>query len=321
MLRLAVNAYERQMKRIPEGNSASKRAKTRTDYSSVELLGEDDELPCVMLEQRNPGLTDGLVEFKKIGHKYYFPWESEEEAARLPAIISCTTFIDLHAGKFAREEIAAKKAANGGYAESEGEGKTTEQILKLWEYWADKGTSTHYLFHAYFNRMPHQKNTWVKRLLKRFLADHPDLEIYWSERLLADVGLRLGGSADALFRIKSRPGWFYIVDWKTCRKILRHGIDDCFKVDGKCQPKPGQVCKRYFEHPAVAHLEKCNFNKYAIQLSLYRYLFETTEKLQIAGQALVVVNDNLLDYDMHETPYLRQEIESMFEEREMLMLG
>lgn len=308
------------MKRADQTNTGSKRVKTRTDYTPVRILEDDEELPCVLLEQRNPSITEGLVEFKKIGHKYYFPWETEQEAAHLPSIVSCTKFIDFYAGDFHREKIAEKKALAGGYDQSEGQGKTKEEILVLWTRWQELGSSTHYLFHAYFNKMPHQKNTWPKHLLKKFLADHPDLEIYWSEHLLADVSLRLAGSADALFRIKSRPGWYYIVDWKTCRTILKHGIDDCFKVDGKCQPKPDQVCTRYMKHPILSHLEKCNYNKYSIQLSLYRYLFETTEKLQIAGQAIVVINERLLDYDMHTTPYLHREIEGMFEERAMLFI-
>ena len=302
-----------EMKRSLEASPEPKRAKLKEDCAPLKLV--DEELPCVLLEQLHPGLSDGAIHFRKEGHKYYFPWESEEDAKRLAPILSTTTFIGQFEGHFPREEAAAEKAEKGGYSEAEGKGKTKEEILALWEYWADKGTSTHYLFHAYFNRMPYQKGTWEKKLLKRFLRDHSNWKIYWSERLLADIELRIGGSADAVFQCLDRPGWFYLIDWKTCRQILRHGIDKCYKVDGKCQPKPGQVCTRYMEHPAVRHLEKCNYNKYSLQLSIYRYMLETTENMKIAGQALVVINSRLLDYDKHETPYLRSEIEDMFTER------
>ena len=306
------------MKRQITPTREAKRVKSKEEYVPLELV--DEELPCVLLEQLHPGLSDGKVQFKKIGHKYYFPWECEEDTKRLAPILSTTTFIGQFGDHFPKEEAAEEKAAKGGYDASEGKGKTKEEILALWEYWADKGTSTHYLFHAYFNRMPYQKGTWEKHLLKRFLADHPNLKIYWSERLLADIELRIGGSADAVFQCLDRPGWFYLVDWKTCRQILRHAIDKCYKVNGKCQPKPGEVCKRYMPHPAVSHLEQCNFNKYSLQLSIYRYMLETTENMRFVGQALVVINGRLLDYDKHETPYLRQEIDDMFTERALAIM-
>lgn len=308
------------MKRRLSLRHEPKRQKTRDEYVPIELV--DEELPGVLLEHLHPGFTDGLIRFRKEDHKYFFSWETEEEIKEknLVPIISTTTLIAQYAGHFPREEAAERKARAGGYKESEGKGKTKEEILALWTHWADRGTSTHYLFYAYFNRMPYQKGTWEKHLLKQFLRDHPNWKIYWSEKLLADIELRIGGSADAVFQCLDRPGYFYLIDWKTCRQILRHGIDQCYKVDGRCQPKPGQVCTRYMTSPIVSHLENCNYNKYALQLSIYRNILEATERIKFIGQAMVVINPNLLTYDIHETPYLLNEVEEMFNDRALQVM-
>lgn len=312
-------------KRVHCRNHEAKRQRVQREPAAVKaeceelrIVPEDEEVPCVRLREAHPGRTDKLVVFIKEGHKYYFPWETEEQRRLLPSILSCTTFIHGFLGHFDKKAASEGKAAAGGYAE-EGGVVEPEAIVRLWEYWGVRGTATHYLYELIGNEMPHQKHTWEAKLLRRFLWDHADFEWYWTERLVADVALRLGGSVDAVFRLRSRPNCFYIVDWKTCRSIMKRGIDKCFKRDGRCEPLPGQVCTRYCPHPITRHLENCNFTAYSLQLTLYRDLLERTEGLNIVGQALVVVNTRQLDYDMLETPYLKAELEEMFMERALTL--
>ena len=67
--------------------------------------------------------------------------------------------------------------------------------------------------------------------------------------------------------------------------------------------------KRLF-HP-ISHLEDCNYNKYALQLSFYAYLSELNAE-RIGRLALLWINDNdeIITYPV---PYMKETIKAIID--------
>ena len=64
------------------------------------------------------------------------------------------------------------------------------------------------------------------------------------------------------------------------------------------------------------HLEECNYNTYATQLSGYAYMAEKTYGVKIGKLFIVWIRynekDDKLDYTMIPVPYMKIEIEALF---------
>jgi hypothetical protein len=165
--------------------------------------------------------------------------------------------------------IVRNKAAD---PESPYFGMTQQDIIQMWAESGkdarEKGTNLHrdiecFLLHKTIPSEPSIE--WD--MFVDFLSDHQDWVPIGSEvRVHND---KIAGTIDAVFKT---PDGIVLVDWKRCKSIDFSGH--------------GQGLGH------MKHVEDCNYNKYSLQLSLYRQLIhECVHKCYI-----VVMHPNLDKY-------------------------
>ena len=112
-----------------------------------------------------------------------------------------------------------------------------------------------------------------------------------SEVIVYSTELSIAGTVDILAK-DNNTGWYEIIDWKTSKRIDTSSYNE----------KMGT-------HKVTQHVMDCNFNHYALQLSLYRYILEIFYELEINNQIIAHLKNDKVNA-LH-VPYMRKEIEAM----------
>ena len=212
---------------------------------------------------------------------------------------SVTQFLKRFIPPFDREKWSAHTARKKGISQ--------DAVLSQWDasayYSQELGKRTHSFMEAIayakmgkgFATPPPRdfRETMIRGSCMRFWLAHPELIPIMPERKICVPAWRLGGTIDLL--TKTPDGQIYLVDWKTNNAI------DTYSKYGES-----------LIHP-LHHLDNCNFQQYALQLSLYAYMLEKRYGYQIAGLILVhLTEENFYEY---HAPYLKTEIELIIKQR------
>ena len=166
------------------------------------------------------------------------------------------------------------------------EGMKPEELLKDWSMRGAYGTRVHKEVESgiLHNTKPEEDKSkfameWVKEYTNDF--QHSILceqIIYWKE-------MHVAGTIDAMV---SRNGSWDLIDWKTAKNISMSSYGG----------KMGN-------HKITEGIEDCNFNHYALQLSIYRLILEEQYGLEIGDQMIVhLTDDGAFKFD---TPYYKEE--------------
>lgn len=162
--------------------------------------------------------------------------------------------------------------------------------LAKWKADAEHGTEVHKMLEKYVldNKLPEDCPKailgcyWLARTLR-------ELGVYsiYSEFPVYDVDLGLAGTIDLV--IKTDKG-IMLVDWKTNKEIKKKSYD------GKKGKKP------------LEHLEDCNYNHYALQMSLYAYILERQNHKVYKLVLAHLTDDKTIEIEL---PYMKKEVEEM----------
>lgn len=126
------------------------------------------------------------------------------------------------------------------------------------------------------------------------------------EALTYSTYYQIAGQSDLVVqRQKSRASVFDFYDYKTNES---KGIE----FDSINRSKDPIAHYNKFMLPPLAHLEDCNYNKYAMQLSIYAYLSETTWGIRVGRLAIIFI-DLEMNVTMLAVPYMRYEAESLLD--------
>jgi len=222
------------------------------------------------------------ITFIKEGHKYIHDDTGKE-------LLSSTTFISEFFEKFDTERWSKHIADR--------DNMTVQEVLDMWEKKrqesCDFGTAVHTYAESLIKKtkVPQPKTEKEKvyfTAINEFF-DKENHKFFDAEKIIGSSVYELGGQIDALS--KTDKGIF-LVDWKTNKSIDMSGFRD----------------KRALE--PIGHLQDCNYSKYSLQLSLYRYILEKEYNLKVAGQILI----HLLpsgEYIQYDIEYLKDEIKKM----------
>lgn len=151
-------------------------------------------------------------------------------------------------------------------------GMTQPDIIQMWaesgKEAREHGTRLHRDIECFFlHKTVPEQSTPEWDMFVDFLADHPDWTPIGTEvRVHND---KVAGTIDAVFKT---PEGIVLVDWKRCKSLDFSGH--------------GQGLGH------MKHVEDCNFNKYSLQLSLYKQLI----KEEVVGCYIVVIHPNLDKY-------------------------
>ena len=229
---------------------------------------------------------DPKISLDEASHTYSLSSQPEIE------FTSCTTFISEYFEKFDGPAIAANLVERV----PKYRGRTVESLLEEWAESANHGTAVHKEIEDYINdgSQPNMAKSiqgvqWLKEKvnLEKFTI-YPEVILYCTE-------LKLAGTIDFIL-VDKRTGILYLGDWKTNKKI------DVKSYQGKKGSRE-----------ATQNLDDCKLNRYAIQLSLYRYLLEKNFGLRVDRQALVHLQDQ--KSEVFRCEYLIDNVKMMLNDR------
>lgn len=253
------------------------------------------------LRAANPlPLFDDHIRFTEHDHAYYI------NNARVPT--SVTTFLgDYFPETFDKEATAQRIAAKPLHLQdARYRGKTVAEIVAMWESndANELGTIMHRKIEKFYN-IPELYKARAEELegdellgryyepteyraehcpeFQQFLDFHRDhvLSKKWvpfrSELLVFSREMRIAGAIDMMFREAPGSNNIIIVDWKRSKEIKKY---DTF---GKSMGLG--VC---------GNLPNCNLEKYSMQQSVYRWLFEQVygDEYTVVATYLVVCHPN-----------------------------
>ena len=247
--------------------------------------------------------TDSFIKFKEDTHQYFDPSGIEYQ--------SMSRVLKTIQNPFDRDGISKAVARK--------EGISPEQVLKNWDEKRDNaaeyGNFIHKGMENYFNGMK-VNDKRVFELAKNFSIETKDYYRISTEHILHDSEFKIAGQTDLLLdrqnnnRSKGSPWIIDLMDYKT---NLEKGIyfDSISRKNGEIRHY-----KKFLLSP-LDHLEECNFNIYALQLSGYGRMLEKTYGIKVGKLFIVwiVYNKELdkFDYTMIPVPYMKMEIDALFE--------
>ena len=218
-----------------------------------------------------------MVIFDEKRHKYIDSETGKE-------LMSVTRLIGKYKPVFDKKE-AATRVANR-------EGLTVDFVLDLWEKEKNKacdyGTDIHKVMEDFLTEGKKEEqytslydsyNKW-KHIFKGF----PKLKC---EEQLHNIDLNIAGTADLLYENKTH---FYIGDFKT-NKAFRFISE----------------YNEFFKAP-LDHLSVCEFNTYALQLSIYAMLYEKMSGKKCNGLVIFYKNKATETWYPIRLNYLKREV-------------
>lgn len=174
---------------------------------------------------------------------------------------------------------------------SKREGVTKEFILEMWEAETkkatDKGTKIHKIMEDYVKSSTKLEGfdnlyTSYDSTVNEFVGKYNNI---LSEQLLFHNDYEIAGTADLIFE---KSNTFIVGDFKTNKKFR-------FKSD----------FNDYFKAP-INHLMYCEFNSYALQLSIYAYMHELLSKKVCNGLLIFYMqNTKWIPYHVN---YLKSDV-------------
>jgi len=249
-----------------------------------------------VLAARNPMPREVRIQFDESAHTYTV------DGLLVPR--SVTGLLHKYVREFnAQAAIAAmKRGANWEVKQEEfkedGETMSDARIASTWAFRGEvaraRGTLLHFQAESYLNgREIEEPNSadFQQFLLIYDAIIRDKMEVYRTEVNIFHCGLRCAGQPDCICR--DAEGRLVIWDWKRCASI---------KTDA-----PEQM------QPPLEHLADCNFNKYALQLNLYRYILESEYGFIVSKMLLGVVHPNRRGPQVLAVPRLEDEIVELVE--------
>jgi len=205
-------------------------------------------------------------------------------------VISVTGFIKGFEDEFEEEKWLKYKAKEklqkeGRDVTAEALGTAKAELKAEWTYKKNHGTLEGSLFHGYMEGLMANKEVeddanirhgdlsledvkdtyyMLKRLGRRFYEENVmsgKLVPAWSELVVGDAEVGLAGQIDQIFW-NTELDCFQLMDWKTNRKLDRTNKYSTMKY-------------------CLNRLESCEYIKYSLQLSTYKYLFEKNTGMKL----------------------------------------
>ena len=172
------------------------------------------------------------------------------------------------------------------------EGVTKEFVLEMWENEKEKscikGKNFHSLLENYVKFGETQDDYgWLYKSFEK-QREHivGSCKKIYTEKLLWNDEFKLAGTCDLLY---DHDNSFTIIDYKTNKNISSFS--------------------KYGEYllPPVDFLTNCEYNAYALQLSLYAYMFELISNKKVRNLHILYLQED--KFTPYTVPYMKMEID------------
>jgi len=241
-----------------------------------------------LLAQKNKHHRDRNLTFDETEHIYYH----KDEVFK-----SVTTWISSLFEKFDQEKIILKMMNSKSFVKNELYGKTKEEIEELWtiknKKAIEEGVNLHNDIENYLNNETVNNTTIEFVYFQNFLREHL-LHVYRTEWAVYDESLKLAGTID-MCAINAN-GSLSLYDWKRTKAI-----------------KKINYYKKYSTLETLHYFDDTNFNHYALQLNLYKYILEKNYNFKVSSMYLVCLHpDNKNnDYLVYSVPTMNYEVDQV----------
>ena len=214
---------------------------------------------------------------------------------------SVTTVLSMLEEEFPAEDIAkAIERQHNSRKKEKYKGLNERQILDLWEeenrIANEYGTKVHNLLETYLknNKFLFPDDEDEKIILDSYDELKIDLgEKFHCERILFSEKYSIAGMSDHIVDVDG--GLFDINDYKTNKVINFYS----------------QYGKKLL--PPMEHLDDCQYNIYALQLSIYAYFYEHETKKKCRTLNLLYFDRNNKKFTKYPVPYMKMEAIAILE--------
>ena len=197
-------------------------------------------------------------------------------------LISVTTLLGKYKPKFDKKENAARVAKR--------EGLDVDFVLDLWEKEKNKacdyGTAIHKVMEDFL--VEGKKDDEHYYLYKSYEQEANSIfsgyKTFKAEEKMYNIEDNIAGTTDLVYEKEKS---FMLGDFKTNKRFNFHSNFN-----------------EYMLGP-LSHLTVCEFNTYALQLSLYAYLYEKMTNKKCDGLVIFYKEKRYNNHDNEETPYWR----------------
>ena len=164
-----------------------------------------------------------------------------------------------------------------------------EDLISIWHKSRDHGSEVHKEIELFIEEDIQPSEPKAKSALQWLEKYRMKSEIdVFTEVIVYSTELQIAGTVDILAYDKT-DDVYEIIDWKTSKEI-----------------KTVSFKGKMGNHPVTSNIMDCNFNHYAFQLSLYRYLLENYHGVTIRNQLIGHLQDDKCT--TYITPYYTKEI-------------
>lgn len=238
------------------------------------------------LEKLNEHPRDKNLSFIEDTHTYYYNNE---------IFYSVTTYISKLFNEFNKDLCIQNMMKSKNWHSNELYGKTKDEISEIWsnrnKKAIEEGVQLHQDIEDYLNNIPIENNSIEFQYFQKFLNEH-QLTVFRTEWKIYDESLKLAGTIDMCSINKN--GTITIYDWKRSKSIVK----------SKNYPT-------YSNQKELSHIEDTNFNHYALQLNLYKYILEKKYNYKVSGMYLVCLHpeNKNKDYLLYNVPLMKKEMD------------
>lgn len=169
---------------------------------------------------------------------------------------------------------------------------SVDDLLRDWEQRRNRGTKVHKEIENFINLKESKVDSDLKTMQGiKFLNQKciKDTNLLFSEIKIFSKTLKIAGTIDLMIYNKEK-NHISLIDWKTNEKIKKNGYTN------------GIV------HP-VNDLTDSSFNRYSLQLSMYKYILEEFYSSKVNGLFIIHLKDD--NYNIIQCDYKQYYIEQM----------
>lgn len=239
-----------------------------------------------MLSQVNSHPRDRRISFVDSTHTYTLDNSSKD-------VTSCTTFISAFFKPFKADEAITNIMKSEKYLNDPTYkyfNKSSDQIKKEWDNSRDAGTFLHGQIEDFLNGVEVKNESKEYNYFQTFSKDHSHLSPYRTEWKIYTEILRISGAIDAVYK-DSSDGTFTLFDWKR---------------------SPVSYDNFQNAKEPIQHLSDNTFNKYSLQLNLYRQILEDRYDVKVKDMFIIELHPDNESYKKIKVPRMESEMSHLF---------
>ena len=245
------------------------------------------------LKNLNSDERDDQVFLEEETHTYFINGKS--------GYLSVTTFVKSLYEEFNSDLIIKNMMKSKNWINSKYFGMEPDDIKKLWNdkgnLAAREGTKLHLDIEKYYNFVKYENDSREFKHFLKFTEKFCHLIPLRTEKIIYSRDLKLAGSIDMLF-LNPKDNTIQIYDWKRIKEIS--------KVN---------KYNKWMLNKNISYLPDSNYWHYAIQLNVYKYIYNREYSGQVTSMNLVSLHAENNSFIHIPVIDLQDEIEILMNER------